>query len=84
MARTARKCSTMSVCSDRITHSSSATPPRSGNSSLIMRPDCPQARNGNGEPSSGRLLVSSARSPNEGTGLPLSLLNLGLWSKVST
>ena len=50
MASTAWKCSTMSVCSVRITHRSSAIVPRCGNSSLIIRPDWPQGRNRNGEP----------------------------------
>ncbi len=66
IASTAWKCSTMSVCIERITQSSSAIAPSCGNSSLIIRPELPCGRNRNGDPINGRSWVSSGRRPNDG------------------
>ena len=82
MANAAWKCSTMSVCSDRMMQSSSTMAPRLGKSSLTISPLFPWGVNRKGEGRRGTW--ATPRRLNPSTIFPLSRCRAGLGSKVST
>ncbi len=82
MKRRARSWAGLSVCIERMTHTSSMQRPISGNSSLTSMPERPCLWKAKGEPMSLRPLRT--RSPTFGGSWPWRWVRAGLGSKVST